>query len=89
MRLEQLNFHHLFYFWHVARSGNLTQSSRELHTSQSALSTQIRQVEERLRRELADPASYLRRLLSDARSMPGETGPSTRPLATEAICEDI
>lgn len=48
MRLEQLNFHHLFYFWHVARSGNLTQSSRELHTSQSALSTQIRQLEERL-----------------------------------------
>lgn len=48
MKLEQLNFHHLFYFWHVARSGNLTQSSRELHTSQSALSTQIRQLEERL-----------------------------------------
>lgn len=48
MRLEQLNFHHLFYFWHVAQSGNLTQSSRELHTSQSALSTQIRQLEERL-----------------------------------------
>lgn len=48
MGLEQLNFHHLFYFWHVARSGNLTQSSRELHTSQSALSTQIRQLEERL-----------------------------------------
>lgn len=48
MNLEQLNFHHLFYFWHVARSGNLTQSSRELHTSQSALSTQIRQLEARL-----------------------------------------
>lgn len=48
MNLEQLNFHHLFYFWHVARSGNLTQSSRELHTSQSALLTQIRQLEARL-----------------------------------------
>lgn len=48
MKLEQLNFHHLFYFWHVAKLGHLTQAARELHTSQSALSSQIRQLEERL-----------------------------------------
>ncbi len=48
MRLEQLNFHHLFYFWRVAKLGHLTQAAQELHTSQSALSTQIRQLEERL-----------------------------------------
>jgi LysR family transcriptional activator of nhaA len=48
MNVEQLNFHHLFYFWRVARSGHLTQAARELHTSQSALSAQIRQLEERL-----------------------------------------
>lgn len=48
MKLEQLNFHHLFYFWHVAKLGHLTQAARALHTSQSALSSQIRQLEERL-----------------------------------------
>lgn len=46
--LGQLNFHHLFYFWRVARTGHLTRVAQELHTSQSALSTQIRQLEDRL-----------------------------------------
>jgi len=48
MKLEQLNFHHLFYFWRVAKLGHLTQAAQELHTSQSAVSAQIRQLEERL-----------------------------------------
>jgi len=48
MQIEQLNFHHLFYFWRVARSGHLTRAAEELHVSQSALSSQIRQLEERL-----------------------------------------
>ncbi len=48
MNLEQLNFHHLFYFWRVAKLGHLTRAAGELHTSQSALSAQIRQLEDRL-----------------------------------------
>ncbi len=48
MQLEQLNFHHLFYFWRVARLGHLTRAADELHTSQSAVSTQIRQLEDRI-----------------------------------------
>ena len=48
MDVEQLNFHHLFYFWHVAKTGHLTRAAQELHTSQSALSTQIRSLEDRL-----------------------------------------
>ena len=48
MNIEQLNFHHLFYFWHVAKTGHLTRAAQELHTSQSALSTQIRSLEDRL-----------------------------------------
>ena len=46
--LAQLNFHHLFYFWRVASIGHLTRAAEELHTSQSALSAQIRQLEERI-----------------------------------------
>jgi len=48
MDVDQLNFHHLLYFWRVARAGHLTRAAQELHTSQSALSAQIRQLEERL-----------------------------------------
>lgn len=48
MKIEHLNFHHLFYFWRVARTGHLTQAAEQLHTSQSALSSQIRQLEDRL-----------------------------------------
>jgi len=47
MNLEQLNFRHLFYFWRVAKVGHLTHAAQELHTSQSALSAQIRQLEQR------------------------------------------
>ncbi len=48
MKLDQLNFHHLFYFWRVAKLGHLTRAAKELHTSQSAVSAQIRQLEERM-----------------------------------------
>lgn len=48
MNLGQLNFRHLFYFWRVAKTGHLTQVAGELHVAQSALSTQIRQLEDRI-----------------------------------------
>jgi len=50
--LDQLNFHHLFYFWRVAKLGHLTRAAEELHTAQSAVSSQIRQLEERLGEDL-------------------------------------
>jgi LysR family transcriptional regulator, transcriptional activator of nhaA len=43
--VEQLNLHHLRYFWAVARAGNLTQTAARLRVAQSALSSQIRQLE--------------------------------------------
>jgi LysR family transcriptional activator of nhaA len=48
MDLGQLNFRHLFYFWRVAKTGHLTRAAQDLHTSQSALSAQISQLEDRL-----------------------------------------
>jgi len=50
--VRRLNFHHLYYFWMVAREQHLTRAARQLHISQSALSTQIRQLEDRLGHEL-------------------------------------
>ncbi len=46
--MSRLNFHHLHYFWAVAKDGNLTRAAAALHVSQSALSAQIRQLEEQL-----------------------------------------
>ena len=43
-----LNYNHLRYFWAVARDGNLTRTAERLNISQSALSIQIRKLEERI-----------------------------------------
>ena len=43
-----LNFHHLRYFWVIALEGSLTRAAERLNLSQSALSTQLRQLEEQL-----------------------------------------
>lgn len=43
--MSKLNYHHLNYFWHVAKQGNLTKTAERLHVSQSALSSQIAQLE--------------------------------------------
>lgn len=44
----RLNYHHLQYFWHVVKVGGLTKAAEKLHISQSALSSQIKQLEESL-----------------------------------------
>lgn len=43
--MARLNFHHLHYFWAVAREGHLTRAAGQLNVSQSALSAQIKQLE--------------------------------------------
>jgi LysR family transcriptional activator of nhaA len=46
--MAALNYNHLRYFWAVAHDGNLTRTAERLNLSQSALSAQIRKLEERL-----------------------------------------
>jgi LysR family transcriptional activator of nhaA len=48
----RLNYHHLRYFQEVAQEGTLTHAAARLNVSQSALSSQIRLLEERLGHEL-------------------------------------
>ena len=50
--LESLNFHHLRYFWVVAREGGLVPAGRVLRLSHPTLSAQIRQLEEQLGEQL-------------------------------------
>ena len=46
--MSTLNYHHLRYFRAVAHEGNLTRAAERLHLSQSALSSQIGKLEDRL-----------------------------------------
>ncbi|HCI45834.1 MAG TPA: LysR family transcriptional regulator, partial [Rhodospirillaceae bacterium] len=50
--MSKLNYNHLRYFRAVAREGNLTRAAEQLNLSQSALSVQIRKLEEQLGQEL-------------------------------------
>ena len=50
--MQSLNYKHLYAFWAVAKEGHLTRAAENLNVSQSVLSSQIKQLEERLRQEL-------------------------------------
>lgn len=50
--MNRLNYHHLRYFRAVAHDGNLTRTADRLNLSQSALSSQIRQLEENIGHDL-------------------------------------
>jgi len=46
--MAELNYHHLRYFWAIAHERHLTRAAHKLHVSQSALSIQLRALEQRL-----------------------------------------
>ena len=51
---DWLNYHHLLYFWTVAKEGGITPAARSLHLSQPTLSTQISKLEKALGVKLFD-----------------------------------
>lgn len=50
--MDWLNYHHLLYFWTVAKEGSLRRASERLRVSQPSISTQIRQLEHSLGTDL-------------------------------------
>ena len=50
--MEWLNYHHLLYFWQVAREGTVARASAELRLAQPTISGQIRQLESALGEKL-------------------------------------
>lgn len=44
--LEWLNYHHLLYFWTVAREGGVSKAAAKLRLSQPTISAQVRRLEE-------------------------------------------
>ena len=48
MTPNALNYHHLLYFWAVAKEGSLRRASELLHVSQPSISAQLKQLEQSL-----------------------------------------
>ena len=46
--MEWLNYHHLYYFWVVAREGSITKGSERLSLSEPTISAQIAALEKSL-----------------------------------------
>jgi LysR family transcriptional activator of nhaA len=46
--MEWLNYHHLLYFWTVAREGSIARACEQLRLAQPTISGQLRQLEENL-----------------------------------------
>ena len=50
--MEWLNYHHLLYFWTVAREGSITRAAEKLRLAQPTISNQLRTLEKNLGTEL-------------------------------------
>ena len=66
--MEWLNYHHLLYFWMVAREGGVSKAAEKLRISQPPVSAQVK----RLERALGE------RLLNQITSQEFEPKPSAR-----------
>ena len=47
-----LNYHHLYYFWTVAREGSIARATQKLHLTQPTISAQLRALEDNLGEKL-------------------------------------
>ncbi len=43
--MEWLNYHHLFYFWHVAKEGTVSAAAQTLHLARPTVTAQVRALE--------------------------------------------
>jgi LysR family transcriptional activator of nhaA len=50
--MDRLNYHHLFYFWVVAKEGTIAAACKELHVAQPTISAQVRALEDAIGRKL-------------------------------------
>ena len=52
--MDWLNYHHLLYFWMVAREGSIAKACKQLHLAQPTVSTQLKKLEKSLGTKLFD-----------------------------------
>jgi LysR family transcriptional activator of nhaA len=65
--MKALNYHHLQYFWAVAREGSIVRAAEELHVSQPTISLQLKELEASLDRKLFERAGRGLRLTDAGR----------------------
>lgn len=103
--MDWLNYHHLHYFWMVAREGTLTRASQVLRLSPSTVSAQIRTLEEMLghplferrgrRLHLTDMGRTIHRYADEIFALGRELldaahgAPSDRPMRLEVGIADV
>ncbi len=66
--MDWLNYHHLLYFWMVAKEGGITRASQKLHLAQPTLSSQVQKLEKAMGTKLFDRAGRSM-VLTDAGQM--------------------
>lgn len=54
--MEWLNYHHLLYFWTVAKEGGVSRAAKVLHLAQPTLSSQIKKLEKSIGHDLFERA---------------------------------
>lgn len=64
---QHLNYHHLRYFWEVARHGSLRVAAEKLNVSQPTISAQVKALEESLQRQLFSRSGRGLRLTASGR----------------------
>ncbi len=103
--MEWLNYHHLLYFWAVARTGSVVRASAELKLAQPTVSGQVRRLEEVLAVKLFDRVGrrlvltetgrtvfrYADEIFSIGQELVGtlKGRPSTRPLRLTVGVADV
>lgn len=50
--MDWLNYHHLLYFWHVAKEGSVSKAAAALHVAQPTVSAQLKALEKSLKQKL-------------------------------------
>lgn len=63
--MHRLNYHHLYLFWTLAQEGTFTRTSEKLLISQSAITAQIKQLEQLLDLELIDRSNRRKPTLTE------------------------
>lgn len=67
--MDWLNYHHLHYFWMVAREGSVSRAAEMLHLAQPTLTSQIRRLEHSLGKKLFQKRGRLLVLTQDGESV--------------------
>ena len=63
--MERLNYHHLYLFWVLSQEGTFTKAAERLRIAQSAVTSQIQQLEEQLGLVLVDRQNRRRPVLTE------------------------